>query len=169
MAGDPPTRRTKMSAPHQFALESQNIGYGFLASSLADLLRSRPHTELDEVSADRFRQGVEFLNDVVRGAEVVSLGKCGALTTERSIKALGYAMQPIVALQEAVTTNEDFVRIIREMSACLEKVSRDRSLLSRDENEERQLKIATTFFEALAERILSSLSTARTREAPDAL
>lgn len=158
-----------MSAPHQFAIESQNIGYGFLASSLAEILRSRPQSDLDDVAADRFRQAVEFLNDVVRGAEAVSLGKCGALTTERSINALGYAMEPISALREVVTSNEDFVRIFQEMSACLEKISKERSLLSRNENDERQLKRAATFFEALAQRILSSLSTARMREAPDAL
>lgn len=157
-----------MSAPHQFAIESQNIGYGFLASSLAEILRSRPQSALDDVSTDRFRQAVEFLNDVVRGAEAVS-GKCDALATERSINALGYAMQPISALHEAVKSNEDFVRIFQEMSACLEKISKERSLLPRDDNDEHQLKRAAIFFEVLAQRILSSLSTVRMREAPDAL
>lgn len=158
-----------MSSPHQFAIESQHIGYGLLASSLAKTLRSQRETKLDDQSADRLRQAVEFLNDVVRGAEVVSRGECGALTTEKSIEALGYAMEPISALQELVATNEDLVRIFRDICAYLAKAAEMRSLPSTDPNDQLQLKRATVFFEALAERILSSLSTARMREAPNAL
>jgi hypothetical protein len=157
-----------MSAPHKFAIESQHIGYGFLASSLAEILRSRPE-RLDDHSVRLVHQAVEFLDDVVRGAEVVSQGECGALTTEKSIEALGYAIAPISVLQNLVSTNDDFVGIFKEISAYLATATETKSLPFVNPNEQTQLERATTFFEALAECVLSSLSTARMREAPDAL
>ena len=157
-----------MSAPHQFVIESQHIGYGFLASSVLELLKSRPH-ELDEHSVELISQAVDFLNDVVRGAEVVSHGECGALTTERSIEALGYAMGPISVLQDVVTTNEDFLRIFNELSAYLVKARQTRSLPSVDPADQVQVIRATLFFDALAQRILSSLSTSRKKDTPNAL
>lgn len=154
-----------MSAPHRFAVESRNIGYGLLAASLAETLKLRSHSELDDFSVERLGQAVEFLNEVVRGGKLVTRGECGALTTERSIEALGYAMEPIAVLQGLVATNEELVGMFQDMADYFARIAKARFVYSTDDRDKLQLGRATIFFDALAQRILSSLSTARVRKA----
>src|SRR6266542_4220296 len=126
-----------MSAPHQFAIEAQNIGYGILASSLTEILKAEPGQPLDDRTVIWFRQGVDFIQDVIRGAQAVAQGEFGALTTEKSIEALGYAIEPASALlHEALIRDEDLVRIFEEIADFLSKVIEGKHVMTTDHDNE---------------------------------
>jgi hypothetical protein len=152
-----------MSASSLLAMQAQNIRYGILASTLSGILQSSQ--SLDDDAMEKVRQGVDFVEDVIRGAKAISGSPYSALTSEKSIEALGYAIEPISALHEAITQDEDLVLIFSDICQYLTTITETRNSSSavniQDQSKRHR---AIVFFDALASHLLAELSAARMQE-----
>ena len=142
-----------MNAADSFAHSAQNYRVGFLAASLEPVLCRPVGTALAEGEARQLRLAGEFLHDVLAGARLVSKGETGAVSATRAVRALGYALGPLAAIQ-SLATEDDVVVLLRDMVDCTERSSNAGQLSGPVET----LGAMAILFSHLSQAILASLN-----------
>lgn len=146
-----------MSGPQQFATEAQSFKYGFLSAKVTGVLeRSAGHT-LDAASLRQLQAAHNFIQEVRRGITLVREGQASAMASPASVEALGYALTPLVRLQElarATTPRGELAEVFEQIATFLTESIQAKQL---PRCTDKALDLTRSFFAILSESLVSSL------------
>ena len=144
-----------MNRPDLFHLDAQNYRYGFLSAAVDEVLSRPIGSQLDDEQVRKLDLARAFLTDVVAGAKLVSKGEPAAASALGAVRALGYALGPLAAMEQLhVTTEDDLLDLFKTMLEYVERSARERQLAALPE----ALQMTHAMFSFLSDSILASLN-----------
>lgn len=145
-----------MGAPDPFVHNAQNFRYGFLSAATSKILEKAEGATLMEDELRVLELAKAFLEDIIAGVRLVSMGESNSGSAMSAVRALRYTHSPLNLIDElnTATKPQGFLDFFKSTLSFIEDSLKSKSIAPPKKSRE----ATANLFQVLSTSILSSMA-----------